>query len=529
MEEYILSQSETIEVKYGEYTKLTSMKHETDYGKEGAQRIYKNTISIFKSIIELRDKTLSNMLLVGRVQSGKTSNLEMLTAIAFDNGYNSVIIYGGYDTVLLNQTKQRFERAFNVSEDSNVHVFSTSDSNELLNVDQDIVDTIINIDDGKIIFVSMKRSLALSKINSVINSIDTRGLKAFIIDDEGDQASLNTEFKKMSSSPTYSQIVQMKDALHDPLYLSVTATPQALIFSPEMSRLRPDDSRLIHPGNGYTGADSFHIKEGNIFRVSDDTEYIKKGRIPQFLINSINYHIIASAIMKNREFNSSDMIIHCAKEKEVHTTLYTNISNYFENFKANIKSKSNDLEKRKKQLESIYDDANYFSRQITSKYKFDELWESICFIVEKTYIVLQNSAGKITMSNLNLRKYKIFIGGDLLQRGITFKKLITTYFTRWPKSTGNMDTTLQRARWFGYRNDYLDLCKIFCTKEIAFKYSKLTEIDNDLWDQFESIENNQLTLEDIIIDENDNPIMYKECSCNFIDMGKCMDTGPAGF
>src|SRR5690606_26303965 len=116
---------------------------------------------------------------------------------------------------------------------------------------------------------------------------------------------------------------------------------------------------------------------------------------------------------------------------------------------------------------------------------------------------MQNSSGKMTMTNLNLRKHKVFVGGDLLQRGITFKSLVTTYFTRWPKTAGNMDTTLQRARWFGYRNDYLDLCKIFCTKDIAFKYSKLAEIDNDLWDQFESIENNQLLIEDIIIDEND--------------------------
>jgi hypothetical protein len=110
------------------------------------------------------------------------------------------------------------------------------------------------------------------------------------------------------------------------------------------------------------------------------------------------------------------------------------------------------------------------------------------------------------MAYKDLRPYKIFIGGDLLQRGITFKKLVTTYFTRWPKTTGNMDTTLQRARWFGYRFDYIDLCKIFCTSEIAYKFSRLTEVDNDLWHQFESIEKKELDIEEILIDENDTDL-----------------------
>ena len=54
-------------------------------------------------------------MLVGKVQSGKTSNLELLTALAFDNGYNILVIYGGYDTSLLKQTTERFMDTFDAS------------------------------------------------------------------------------------------------------------------------------------------------------------------------------------------------------------------------------------------------------------------------------------------------------------------------------------------------------------------------------------------------------------------------------
>lgn len=502
MEEYQIMPKDNNAIRESIYTTLSFSKHEIEYGIEEAKRIKKNAQSIFISTSKMSDVN-RNLLLVGRVQSGKTANLEMLTAIAFDNGYNSVIIYGGYDSVLLDQTTKRFEKAFDVGDDSPVKVFSTSERGNLLNIDQDIIDAIFENENGKVIFVSMKRPKALEKINTVIDNIDINSLNLFIIDDEGDQASLNTEYKKSNSSPTYSQIVKMKKRLDNPVYLSVTATPQALIFSPVLSELRPSDARLILPGNKYTGADSFHILEGNVYRIKDETSDIVDGKLPPTLKQAINYHLIASAIMRKRGINNSDMIVHTDKEISIHKNLNTNIDNYLTGFKYNIDRKHKDLDKRKDDFKQIYENKLLFKLNISSQISFEDLWPEICLIVKKMFIVLQNGQGKITMAYKDLRPYKIFIGGDLLQRGITFKKLVTTYFTRWPKTSGNMDTTLQRARWFGYRFEYIDLCKIFCTSDIAYKFSKLTEVDNDLWNQFESIEKRELSLDDILIDEND--------------------------
>ena len=128
------------------------------------------------------------------------------------------------------------------------------------------------------------------------------------------------------------------------------------------------------------------------------------------------------------------------------------------------------------------------------------MWKIVCDkIIKKVYLILKNSAGQVTQANEGLRRYKIYIGGDLLQRGVTFDKLVTTYFLRWAKDGGNMDTNLQRARWLGYRAQWIDLCKIFTSEAIAREFTNLSEIETDLWEQFNAIQNGEMKIDDILI------------------------------
>lgn len=94
----------------GLYVTKIKNKHVKSYGDAGSSNIFQNAISMFERSQQiLKNESVSNnLLVVGKVQSGKTANLEMFTAIAFDNGYNAVFIYGGYDKTLLAQTKKRF-------------------------------------------------------------------------------------------------------------------------------------------------------------------------------------------------------------------------------------------------------------------------------------------------------------------------------------------------------------------------------------------------------------------------------------
>ena len=99
----------------------------------------------------------------------------------------------------------------------------------------------------------------------------------------------------------------------------------------------------------------------------------------------------------------------------------------------------------------------------------------------------------------SIHKDKIYIGGDLLQRGVTFPNLVTTYFSRWANDGGNMDTNLQRARWFGYREKYIDLCKIFTTENISREFTTLSEMEADLWEQFYSVQSGEMKIDELLI------------------------------
>ena len=446
------------------------------------------------------------MLLVGKVQSGKTSNLELFTALAFDNGFNLVVIYGGYDNTLLSQTTNRFKKTFDIPNDTNYSdeapvVFSSDDSAQLLTVDDEIIEDLL--DANKPIFlISMKRPAAMNKVNDLLSRIDKSNLKAFIIDDEGDQASLNTKKNKaLDASATYAAIVAMKDHLDDPLYLSVTATPQALIFLDEYSRLRPDFIRLIEPGKGYCGVDAYHLYDsGTIELIGDeDQQDLSDGVLPDSLKNAIRHYIIASAIMFKRNRKSSEMIIHSHRNVSDHSTIYRMVDVFVQTLKDQVEFNDTEgLKITKGEYLTAY--SVYFNTTVQQAYNFDDLWSIICTkIIKRVYLILKNSAGQVTQANESLRKYKIYIGGDLLQRGVTFPGLVTTYFSRWAKDSGNMDTNLQRARWFGYREKWGDICKIFTSETIAREFTTLSEIETDLWEQFYSIQFGEMQIDDILI------------------------------
>ena len=493
------------------YTKIHD-KHVATYGEEGANIIRDNIVSTFREAIEQVSNPgkSNNMLLVGKVQSGKTSNLELFTALAFDNGYNLVVVYGGYDNTLLSQTTNRFRKTFDIPNDINYGdrtpvVFSSDDSAQLLSVDDEIIEDLLAAN-KPIFLISMKRPVAMSKVNDLLKRIDKQGLKGFIIDDEGDQASLNTKKNKaVDASATYHEIVTMKDHLGDPLYLSVTATPQALIFLDEYSRLRPDSIRLIEPGRGYCGADAYHLFDSNAIEVIDDSVQIEltNGILSESLKDAIHHYIVASAIMHKRGVLTSEMIIHSHRTVTDHSNIYRVVDAYIGNLKLEIEYGDDyGINILKDALYATY--VRLFPTSVRQEYDYDELWPIICQkVIKRIYIILKNSTGQVTQSTESFRKHKIYIGGDLLQRGVTFPTLVTTFFTRWAKDGGNMDTNLQRARWFGYRNKYIDLCKLFTSASIAREFTTLSEVEADLWEQFNAIQLGEQAIEDILIRADD--------------------------
>lgn len=519
MEQYQIEHIRTNPINEGKFFARIHQKHIEAYKQKGADNIVNNVRATYcKLMQQLAASSNPNSLLVGKVQSGKTSNLELLTAMAFDNGYNLLIIYGGYDTELLRQCTERFSQTFDAASedellDSDMPVVFTTNivtnqSNTLASLTEDFAQDLL--EEGRpMIITTLKRPDALKKVNRLVTSLMAAipTLKPFIIDDEGDQASLNTAKDKVEdATPTYKNICSMKRILKNPLYLSVTATPQANIFQEDISKLIPESIHLIQPGDGYDGASVYHLSENEIIQsIAEEDDNL----FPESLRDAIHYFLIASTIKamasEKKKEKKSDMIIHSDRTVRVHGSIYSSVNNEIQFIRSAFDNRDHDpdeLNYHLSYLKKAYQ--KFLSDEQQLQYPFNNTFiDNLGIVAHKTGVIMQNGKGKATKESEKTKLHKIFIGGDLLQRGLTFPNLLVSYFTRFAKTGGNMDSTLQRARWFGYRSKYLDLCKIFTTDEIAKEFTALADIEDDLWEQFEDVENGILAIKDIIIKAED--------------------------
>jgi len=493
--------------------------HCASYGEAGARKTRdaaKRVLS--KSLLQEEDSTKNNnVLLVGKVQSGKTSNLEALVSLALDNHFNLIVMYGGYDNTLLKQTVKRFRKTMgspkdtdeedNLWDSSTPNIFTTDSTDELCinNLTADTIRSFLN--KGIPVFIiTIKDARRIKGVNKKLSELNDCSIRSLVIDDEGDQASLNNvKDKKSNASATYANIRDMKKILRDPLYFSVTATPQANIFLNSLSSLRPNSVYLLHPAEGYCGAEFFHLEDhGVIYTVPDEMDDAQaNNRSPESLQFAVRHFILASAILLSKQNGQSrihtHMVIHAFREVEKHSIIYNWVANYIDTIRGVIEDSL--LEESNDAFTLFLDTYNKcFTDNVKQNTPFDKyLLQLMSEVLDNIGIALHNGNDQGTRDSIKFKSHQIYIGAQLLERGITFDRLLTTYFTRWPKSDGNMDTNLQRARWFGYRLKYAELIKLFTTETIADEFSFLAEMEDDLWRQFREVEAGELSIDEIVV------------------------------
>lgn len=517
--EFEKENSGTPVLAFAEFSEKVYGKHRSSYGEEGASKTRNAAQEVLASALEQEgDETkTNNVLLVGKVQSGKTSNLEALVGLALDNGFNLIVMYGGYDNTLLKQTVNRFRKTMDAPKDTDdddalwdtsTPIIFTTDSRDELCINSLNADTIREFLDCNVpvFIVTIKDARRIRAVNEKLSQLSGCSVRSLVIDDEGDQASLNNVKDKASeASATYAAIRDMKNALHDPLYFSVTATPQANIFLNSLSELRPSSVHLLHPAKGYCGADFFHLENhGIIHSVPDEMDdACDQNRSPESLRLAIRHFVLASAFLRSRQERRprihTHMVIHAFREVGTHSLIYQWVDAYIAVIRGAVEES---IEDGNTDALALFDDVydTCFQESVREANPLDgELLNLIKQVLKDTGVALHNGQDQGTRETIKYKRHQIYIGAQLLERGITFDHLLTTYFTRWPKSDGNMDTNLQRARWFGYRSKYCDLIQLFTTETIADEFSFLAEMEDDLWRQFGEVEEGQLPISEIVI------------------------------
>lgn len=412
-------------------------------------------------------------LLLGHIQSGKTSHVLGIISRATAEGFNFFLLITSDNTYLQSQT---YKRALESLEDLNVcdekddvRFFAWAGRKP----------TVLVLKKNARILRTWLRRLSNSKLFP--------GNPIFIIDDEADAASLNTKINDDEISTINSLLRQIKDLSGSNVYLQLTATPQALFLQTQFSQWKPEFIETFSPGKQYIGGNFFfsddivppHTIITDDLELPDllnDDEYSANGLMRAL----ISYLITCSHFSVIYNFNVCNFVIHPSLRINEHEIIARKIGEYLNHLNIYFDDPDNyDL------IREVYENLK------STKSDIIEFEKSILFIKDALSDNIFNI--KIINSRSVTQEYSdgmnIIIGGNSLGRGITFPKLQTMYYCRTSRIP-QIDTVWQHCRMFGYDRDQ-DLIRVFIPPRLYRSLNEINNVNNSIFSQASknSIEN----------------------------------------
>ena len=454
-------------------------------------------------------------IVIGKVQSGKTSNFIALLALAFDNNYNLAVVIGGNTTELLTQNVNRIRKSFNVGVDKLKVLHSKDNHGEI--TPEKIRGFLEN--GNKVLIVTLKspqlkNQKHMTRVSQLFDDPVMANETTLIIDDEGDQATLNANAYSTDSdlekrvSQTYKVAIDLKEKIKRHCFISITATPQANILIKTSDKLSPDFGQLIKPGRGYCGLSVFHGEEQDKYVkvIPDDEDVLldDDSGIPKSFRNALAAFYVSNAIRKARGDNKiHSMLIHPSVRKFDHALVQKKVDALLSEWRKIIRLGKHDISYEmllKPLLLEAY--KMYIDDGVITK-PFDIIEDTILDCIKTSSDSLVFNSDQINAgSNADLYNTRIYLGGAILDRGITIKGLTVTYIIRRAKGYQNVDNTEQRARWFGYKNvpfysDYIDVCRVWATQSIKDDFASINESDEEMWTSMERNLKNGVKFKDL--------------------------------
>jgi hypothetical protein len=314
-----------------------------------------------------------------------------------------------------------------------------------------------------------------------------RGLSCLIVDDEADQASLNTRASKDDGtrSTINDRITELRGFFEKNTYLQVTATPYALFLQKPGHSFRPKFTVLSHPGQNYVGGEDFFAEGSKLVKEFDlnDITVIAPGpqpnptlEIPASLLRALDTFVIGATYKRSKEADQNcAFLCHVSTRKNDHGHIVDLLLNYKTNLARDLAASKPSIINRLKaafdDLASTHDDLKNAS--------FDELLATVQFFARGISVKLVNGdtdEDVAVKSPLNL-----FVGGNKLGRGVTIKNLLVSYYGRHPRSP-QADTVLQHARMYGYRRSDIGLLRLFLPRQLHVVFKAINKMEQTLRD-----------------------------------------------
>ena len=416
-----------------------------------------------------------NGLIYGLVQSGKTGVLTVTGAIGADEGYQTVLILTSDIKPLYEQTLGRVKEAF-----PGMDILGKPDF-------RDLPTFLERIKSGRSAIVASKNAHILETLIENFKKGNLKGLSCLIIDDEADQASLNTKTKKDDGtrSAINDKISQLRSFFHKNTYVQVTATPQALFLQSSEHAFRPKFTVLSQPGAGYIGGNDFFGEESDLIREFplSDIDSITSGSqpsptksAPKSLLMALDTFMLAATYKRTKNVTQNcAFLCHVSTKTSDHQHIEGLLRRYKKDLYKGLTENNASLLKR---LRASYDDLALTEPNI-NKVGFAALLERIEFYAYGIAVKLVNG---LTDEDVAVHSpYNLFVGGNKLGRGVTIKNLLVSYYGRNPKKP-QADTVLQHARMYGYRKADIGLLRLFLPAELHAVFKAIHRMERGLRD-----------------------------------------------
>lgn len=479
--------------------------HQVDSVSEESLRIIARTTPIGRPEFQCRG------LVVGYVQSGKTANFTAVAARAADVGYRLIIVLSGIHDSLRNQTQRRLEREL---VDVGVN-WITLTGPEADFQEPEVANGFGAT--GTVLVVAKKIVPILERLNCWLGKLEGQlaDVPLLLIDDEADQASINTRGNRRDPSLDEDELAddespsRTNELIRDLLrrcpratYIAYTATPFANIlidpgaFDNHVGEdLFPKDFVIQLPRpDGYTGTEELFgvtAQHRNVLRVVDENDVRalkpkrrKKGEplvvhgpldLPQSLCDALLTFALAGAIrlLRGHQGEPHTMLVHVSQVQKDQKRIGEAIEEQLRAWFNHERAESGAI---RGMMRSSLTDLG----QVPLPADVDAVLDEAVRNLARLQVVVLNST---TGEELEYEKRRgcqlIAVGGNRLSRGLTLEGLTIAYFLR---TTTMADTLLQMARWYGFRSGYDDLIRIWTTEGIAEWFVELALVEEALRD-----------------------------------------------
>lgn len=523
--------------RYSEYFKTKGIP------KNVLRRTHTDTNRILGLIGDpLGDKTFRRRgMVIGDVQAGKTNNYTALINKAADVGYKLIIVLTGTVEDLRQQTQERLDEDFvgsishagsggKEAQARRIGVgrrpgaelpFCITDRNDDIKTNPRYRISGIN---GPILAVTKKNKFMLERLvhwlRSGVNSNEKMiSEPVLLIDDEADNASVNTGDPDENPKTINRLIREVIDSCKKISYVAYTATPFANIFiHPDSEGDVSDTDDLfpkhflvaLEPPNNYCGA-RFFFRNDDRSRsicnvINDADEHLRLVHrpgtavesIPESLKEAIRVFLLASAVKDIRrkkgviKKNHDSMLINMSRLTSVQSDISPHVDAYLDDIWGAIQlyiCKPLPQEKSTN-LKALFEAWNKHYSNLDGQESWNEVCQALQEMTKPVVVTVHSKSGDSLDYEEGGPEKQIAVGGLKLSRGLTLEGLVVSYFYR---RSVMYDSLMQMGRWYGYRDGYQDLLKLWITSESLNWYAHISEASDNLREQAAEMQRKKMT------------------------------------